>query len=141
MVLLTMTPLMVDALETLRNLENVRNAKDVQTTVVGTLESEDGGPDGSTKNGKVSVNSGIQGNEFLGENEGSKRAGDMEIPQEPTLSNPRAGNPISHGQVIDLWKKLKAHDISPHSLENLLRGARVYTSPPKPKSEKVPLHG
>lgn len=46
------------------------------------------------------------------------------------------GKPISHGQIVDLWKKLASDDGS-HSLERLLRGAQVYIPPPQPKPEPV----
>ncbi|KAG5916985.1 hypothetical protein E4U42_007425 [Claviceps africana] len=54
---------------------------------------------------------------------------------EPSLIDPAVGNPISHGQIIDLWKTLnRDHQTSP-SLEHLLRGSRVYCPPPPPKPE------
>jgi hypothetical protein len=56
---------------------------------------------------------------------------------EPTLSNPKIGNPISHGQVIDLWKKLTAGSSPARALDSLLQGTRVYIPPPQPKAEPV----
>ncbi|KAG6012813.1 hypothetical protein E4U43_007632 [Claviceps pusilla] len=56
---------------------------------------------------------------------------------EPPLRDPAVGNPISHGQILDLWKTLNTdhdHQASP-SLELLLRGSRVYSPPPPPKPE------
>ncbi|KAG5970015.1 hypothetical protein E4U55_001875 [Claviceps digitariae] len=58
---------------------------------------------------------------------------------EPSLTDPAVGNPISHGQILDLWKALntdqdQGHQASP-SLEQLLRGSRVYCPPPPPKPE------
>lgn len=58
-------------------------------------------------------------------------------PNDPSLSNPKLGSPISHGQVIDLWNDLKARSPHPRTLDSLLRGSRVYNPPPKPKAEKV----
>ncbi|KAF5646681.1 vacuolar er assembly vma12 [Fusarium tjaetaba] len=58
--------------------------------------------------------------------------------QEPTLDDPKLGNPISHGQVVDLWKQLKAQGNSNFTLEQLLRGASVYIPPPPPKPEPSP---
>lgn len=58
---------------------------------------------------------------------------------EPSLRDPAVGNPISHGQILDLWKTLSTghgHQASP-SLEQLLRGSRVYSPPPPPKPEPV----
>ncbi|TVY22943.1 hypothetical protein LHYA1_G008438 [Lachnellula hyalina] len=54
---------------------------------------------------------------------------------EPSLENPKVGNPISHGQVIDLSRQLKAQGLSPCSLEILLKGVRVYIPPPPAKKE------
>lgn len=56
---------------------------------------------------------------------------------EPPLSQPEVGKPISHGQLVDLWKQLQETSKSAPSLENLLRGAKVYVPPPPPKPEPV----
>ncbi|KIM98181.1 hypothetical protein OIDMADRAFT_32079 [Oidiodendron maius Zn] len=61
--------------------------------------------------------------------------GSKEQFNEPPLSNPKLGKPISHGQVINLWKELKARGHRPRSLDSLLRGARVYSPPPESKPE------
>lgn len=55
--------------------------------------------------------------------------------EEPSLRNPQVGNPISHDQAIDLSRQLKAQNITPNTLDELLRGARVYIAPPPPKPE------
>ncbi|KAF4343463.1 vacuolar er assembly vma12 [Fusarium beomiforme] len=65
----------------------------------------------------------------------------QESPQptkEPSLDEPKLGNPISHGQIVDLWKQLKAQGNSKYTLEQLLRGASVYIPPPPPKPEPSP---
>lgn len=56
---------------------------------------------------------------------------------EPSLSDPKVGNPISHGQVIDVSKQMRMEALKPSRLEELLRGSRVYIPPPKPKAEPV----
>ena len=69
---------------------------------------------------------------------------------EPSLDNPAVGNPISHGQIIALSKLLSHNQHSVESdsssasqplpsshLDDLLRGARIYNEPPKPKAEPV----
>ena len=64
---------------------------------------------------------------------------------EPPLDKPAVGNPISHGQVLDLFERLqvvqrteKASIDCPNChLDELLRGSMVYIEPPKPKPEKV----
>ncbi|OAQ71826.1 ATPase, vacuolar ER assembly factor, Vma12 [Purpureocillium lilacinum] len=50
---------------------------------------------------------------------------------EPSLEDPAVGKPISHGQIVDLWQKLRPSS----NLEQLLQGARVYIPPPPPKPE------
>jgi len=54
--------------------------------------------------------------------------------KEPSLEEPAVGKPISHGQIVDLWKS----KVSDHSLEQLLRGSQVYIPPPPPKKEPTP---
>jgi len=54
---------------------------------------------------------------------------------EATLSNPRIGSPISHGQVVELSQNMKARMLQPCRLEDLLKGARLYIPPPPPKPE------
>lgn len=63
------------------------------------------------------------------------------VNDEPTLEDPAAGKPISHGQVVDLWKDLRGqeHESPKYSLEYLLRGSTVYIPPPPPKPEPVSL--
>ncbi|KAI7765480.1 hypothetical protein LZL87_007231 [Fusarium oxysporum] len=66
---------------------------------------------------------------------------EQESPQptkEPSLDEPKLGNPISHGQIVDLWKQLKAQGNSNFTLEQLLCGASVYIPPPPPKPEPSP---
>ena len=67
---------------------------------------------------------------------------------EPDLEDPRVGNPISHGQIIDLSKRLRHTSSGLHDdasatpsfhLADLLRGSQVYIPPRKPKPEPVSL--
>lgn len=58
-----------------------------------------------------------------------------ESSNEPSLANPAVGNPISHGQIIDTWKNVKARGHWEYTLEGLLRGAKIYIPPPPPKPE------
>ncbi|KAJ0299821.1 hypothetical protein COL516b_008940 [Colletotrichum fioriniae] len=55
--------------------------------------------------------------------------------EEPILGDYVVGNPVTHSQILDLWKSLKMEGIEGFSLEGLLRGARVYIPPPPPKPE------
>lgn len=69
---------------------------------------------------------------------------EAELNGEPTstgnqdMSDPEVGKPISHGDIVHLWKRLQtAQAGSSPSLEQLLRGAQVYIPPPPPKKEPV----
>lgn len=57
----------------------------------------------------------------------------------PSSTEPAAGNPISHSEIISLHNKLVAAQPSAptYSLEQLLQGSRVYIPPPPPKPEPV----
>ncbi|KAF2012159.1 hypothetical protein BU24DRAFT_465724 [Aaosphaeria arxii CBS 175.79] len=68
---------------------------------------------------------------------------------EPSLEDPKLGNPISHSQLIDLSKLLKQHSAvldqesdedGPlrYRLDSLLKGSKVYFPPPPPKKEPTP---
>lgn len=72
------------------------------------------------------------------------------VADEPSLDEPAVGNPISHGQVIQLSNYFRHRSKSQEStstgsrddaiafdLDNLLRGSKVYVEPPKPKPEPV----
>ncbi|KAI9801684.1 MAG: hypothetical protein M1833_002366 [Piccolia ochrophora] len=66
-------------------------------------------------------------------------ASDKLAESEPSLACPAVGNPISHGQFIDIAGRLR--DLAPKSgesasLELLLRGSQVYIPPPR--SNPVP---
>ena len=70
---------------------------------------------------------------------------------EPSLAEPKEGNPISHSQLIDLSKLLKKYGASSpkhtpdekkeestiFTLDALLRGSKIYIPPPPPKKEPV----
>ena len=56
---------------------------------------------------------------------------------DPRLDDAAVGKPISHGQILDLWKALQAGGQKEYSLEGLLKGSCVYTPPPLPKPEPV----
>lgn len=63
--------------------------------------------------------------------------GALQEVNEPSLKDPAVGKPISHGQVLDLWKSLNDDHQTRPSLEQLLRGSQVYSPPPPPKPEPV----
>lgn len=56
---------------------------------------------------------------------------------EPSLSEPSIGKPVSHGQVIGIYKQIKNIGDASYHLDTLLRGSRVYVPPPPPKPEPV----
>lgn len=58
------------------------------------------------------------------------------VHDEPSLADPAAGKPISHPQIVDLWKAL-GDTTGEYTLETLLKGAKVYVAPPAPKPEPV----
>ncbi|ETS73504.1 hypothetical protein PFICI_14450 [Pestalotiopsis fici W106-1] len=55
--------------------------------------------------------------------------------EEPSLAHPAVGKPITHGQIINVWKQSRGEGSLGCSLENLLRGATIYVPPPPPKPE------
>lgn len=57
------------------------------------------------------------------------------LSNEPSLQDPKPGNPISHLQVIALSSQLKTTSTIPSHLDALLRGSNVYVPPPPPKPE------
>ena len=62
---------------------------------------------------------------------------------EPSLHNPKIGNPISHVQLIDVYEFLSSRkllsriDVRPCSLDQLLRGSRIYRVSTVEKIAKV----
>src|SRR5512142_756024 len=60
-----------------------------------------------------------------------------QAPAEPSLDEPKVGNPISHGQILDLWKRQRAERDDAVSLEELLKGSRVFVAPAPPKPKPV----
>ncbi|KAJ2972777.1 hypothetical protein NUW58_g9114 [Xylaria curta] len=56
-------------------------------------------------------------------------------PEEPCVKDPAVGKPISHGQILDTMKTLKANGHPGFRLEDMLRGSALYVPPPPPKPE------
>lgn len=65
------------------------------------------------------------------------------IDSDYSLANPAIGNPIGHSQIIAISKLLEDHQSTlsvvsnKYHLDHLLRGSKLYSSPPKPKIEPV----
>ncbi|KAJ4861701.1 endoplasmic reticulum-based factor for assembly of v-ATPase domain-containing protein [Trichoderma breve] len=77
---------------------------------------------------------------LLGEQRKDDEPGDdgrQNQPENESSTEPAVGNPISHSEIINLYKKLGASQSLPpkYSLEQLLQGSRVYIPPPPPKPE------
>ncbi|PMD19189.1 hypothetical protein NA56DRAFT_575805 [Hyaloscypha hepaticicola] len=121
MVLLTMTPYMVKALEELQVLE-------------GELPKEEDIPEKNTevqqRGRQIQDGCGISTDKNQYPSAKAEKSS-----AEPSLSNPMVGNPISHGQVVDISRDLKSRGVQPLSLEALLRGSKVYAPPPLPRVE------
>lgn len=74
------------------------------------------------------------------ESDGPDEAQPAACTDQPSLDSPAVGQPISHGQIVDLYRKLRAAGQKEYTLETLLRGAKVYVAPPPPKPEPVSVH-
>lgn len=158
MVLLTMTPTIVEALHALHAIQTsnsheeskpLPNEQHVQTRD----EIEEDKPKSSPVHEAQSGKQDYQEHAFMEDDsqddlpakqkeptassDGAKVVGEAKVSVEPLLSDPKIGNPISHGQIIDLWRDSKKDNLSSFTLEALLQGSRVYVSPPKPKAEPV----
>lgn len=71
-------------------------------------------------------------------NDASEQRPNAESSSPASSPEPTVGNPISHSDIINLHRKLKASQSSApskYSLEQLLQGSRVYIPPPPPKPE------
>lgn len=129
-----MTRAIVEALEKVQNLaEEKKTAEGERSADEQDKDDEVSQREVNAVEGKLNANIASKSNESHIKVDGEKDSDN----QEPQLSNPQIGNPISHGQVIDIWMNLKASNLSPTSLDTLLRGSRVYAPPPKPKPEPV----
>jgi hypothetical protein len=146
MVLLIMTPAMVEALEKIQSLNRERDEKrEYGSQEDATQKSKEAGNDekpvGRIRSGGNEEKKEQTGTESQISNTSGPPPQDTEkqasTTTEPSLSYPKVGNPISHGQVIDLSKQMRTEELQPSRLEELLRGARVYIPPPKPKPEPV----
>ncbi|KAJ8063924.1 hypothetical protein OCU04_007774 [Sclerotinia nivalis] len=159
MVLLTMTATIVEAFQTLHEAENSHSheesaaasqqqmGKEIGESILKTspdneaqLSEKDEETEDKERDAKLTEDSDqtdlpVQQNAPTSSSGDSKSVGNAKVSQEPLLANPKIGNPISHGQIIDLWRDIKKKNISPLTLELLLRGSRVYVPPPVPKAE------
>lgn len=137
MVYLTMTSTIVEALEKIQSLERSADDKSRLQIQKDGARARFEGESALEKSLTIEERTG-NAQSIEGRSVAVDAAADTnEQSKEPSLSNPKLGNPISHGQVIDLLSQVKAKGLSPRSLDVLLRGARVYVAPPPPKPEPV----
>ncbi|PBP26084.1 vacuolar H+-ATPase assembly protein [Diplocarpon rosae] len=127
MVLLTITASILEALEKTQSLGLEKVKRD--TKEKGDGEDEDDGFDDSERTTREHGDKGIQTEHESAEKRAEKKS------TEPSLMYPRLGNPISHGQIVELSQEMKARKLQPYRLEDLLKGARVFVPPAPPKPE------
>jgi hypothetical protein len=134
MVLLTMTAPIVEALEKLQRLGGVPEAEtcskqtdETSKKATEKSESDTDDPDTAADLPRPTI---IENRQNIGR-------GKEERFKEPSLCNPRPGNPISHGQIIDIAKNMRTLGAQSHILESLLKGSQVYIAPLPLKPEPV----
>ncbi|KAH6677283.1 endoplasmic reticulum-based factor for assembly of V-ATPase-domain-containing protein [Halenospora varia] len=148
MVLLTMTASMVEALEKTQNREAAlaatHHSPDETTTQKFEEKSHSVENKLSREGAKSQAGDELEERQLENEKNGqadkfptenASQAAEKNNTTEPSLKHPKVGNPISHGQIIDLSRQMKAGGLPRSSLEMLLVGARVYIPPPPPKPE------
>lgn len=147
MVLLTMTSTMVEALDKIRGLNQATDKNTEKNVFCDDYNSTKGNDDNRGSEDQTKEHTTTDADEkktivtaLPGHDAHPEERREGNAASEPTLSNPRIGNPISHGQVVDLSQKMKAQKLQPCSLEDLLKGARIYLPPPAPKPELVRIH-
>lgn len=134
-----MTPVILEALEQVRSAnlltEEVTKKSVAEELANGDRKSaEQGAPVDSGQNVEVPEQKRSLESSAVTTSEENRP---IALRQEPTLLNPKLGNPISHTQVIELWETTKKLDISTYSLDALLRGSKIYIAPPASKPEPV----
>lgn len=66
-----------------------------------------------------------------------------EPPNDPSLSEPTIGAPVSHAQLIQVARCLRESHLpnkNDFRLDALLKGANLYVPPPKPRPQPVCAH-
>ena len=141
MVLYTLTTAMVEALENLQSIKQFANSTTSWSS--DTLDKEKLGQSEQQQRGRDDPNT-----KDVDHAPNTEREINLEEPLarqhvtdglEPSLSSPFPGNPISHGQILNLWMATKTQNVSSTTLDALMRGSRVYIAPPKPKQEPARL--
>lgn len=135
MVLLTMTPVIVEG------LRNVETSPMTTGAVSEGIHKDIALAPGSNETGAIE-------NEIQDPEKGKEiQTAHMPEPEitsqqnsssEPSLQDPKPGNPISHLQIVALSRQLKSINAIPYHLDALLRGSHVYIPPPPPKPTQTP---
>lgn len=125
MVLLTITPAIVEALHKLESVRAVPQPTNDQGEFANDIEASESN---TAKENVQSSTTKVYGG----------TVGEVET-AEPKLCNPKIGNPVSHGQIMDIARDMKKENLLPQSLEILVKGAKVYAAPPPPKAEPVSI--
>lgn len=140
MVLLTMTASIVEALEKIQSFGNLEKDKALAGEEIDDIPSGDHDTR-TSQDSHLETDGTMEGNSRISTPsmrlaEGKKTANSGNN-GEPKLSSPAVGNPISHGQIIDLSQDMQSKGLKPGRLEDLLKGVRAYVPPPPPKPEPV----
>lgn len=117
-------------------VEAIRRLQSLETPVLPDTESKSEDSECADEQSSAEKAATVRENREIAENAAKRK---QEKLDEPRLSSPEVGNPISHGQVVELSKNAKLRGITPFTLDDLLRGSNVYVVPPKPKAEPVSL--
>lgn len=135
MVLLTMTPVIVEG------LRNVEASPIIKGTVVSEGIHEDTAlAPGCNAPGPVEneIQDSRKEKEIETTNIPEYVSSQQNLYSEPSLQDPKPGNPISHIQIVTLSQQLKSINATPCHLDALLRGSHVYIPPPPPKPTQTP---
>lgn len=136
MVLLTMTDAMVEALQMIGGYANANHVskipKNRQENVV-----KDSSAGKAVQLEEKPVKAIYGSNTALNDVGDSRKMVESEYHSEPSILQPKVGNPISHNQIMDLWKRLNNKQSGSYTLEELLKGSKVYLPPAPPKPEPV----
>ncbi|KFY42433.1 hypothetical protein V494_02414 [Pseudogymnoascus sp. VKM F-4513 (FW-928)] len=135
MVLLTMTPVIV---------EGLRNVEESPMTTGAAIPNdihEDAalGPGNEPETVESKIRDHRKGDEIQTEHLPEPEiTSQQNSSSEPSLQDPKPGNPISHVQIVALSRQLKSINAIPCHLDALLRGSHVYIPPPPPKPSQTP---
>lgn len=136
MVLLTMTPVIVEGLRSIEESPIITGTVVSHGTDEDTALAPDCNAPGTVEN---EIQDSRKGNEIETANTlQNDITSQQNLSTEPSLRDPKPGNPISHVQIVALSQQLKSINATPCHLNALLRGSHVYIPPPPPKPTQTP---